>query len=155
MLATCVFRMSSMAYACVGTSPARSAFLSDMMPVATVIRQWPWWNRSNILLNSRSGLKSSLGKNDFELSTFCWTRWMATLSGIHPVRACKSIFYRQRIATTLANYWSTNNNTKNKTFQAVTRRFMTNPVIPLVRRWIICTRLCGNDSGNMPEAALQ
>lgn len=76
--------ISNMAYACVGTSPALSASASEISPVATVTRQWPWWKRSRILLNSLSLSKRS-----------SWSEPLVTeiLSGIQPVSAWRSMFW--------------------------------------------------------------
>ena len=75
--------MSSTAYAWVATSPALSASASDITPVAAVMRQWPLWKRSNRRSYSRSGSN---------LSEFIR---IATLSGIQPVSAFKSMFCKQ------------------------------------------------------------
>ena len=98
--------ISSIAYAWVGTSPALSASTSGISPVAMVMRQWPWWNLSCMRLNSLSLLKSS------ELLR------IATRSGIQPVRAFRSMFWKKKIWYEFKNHFS------------------------IAKRWCQCTNTC-------------
>lgn len=69
------------AYACDDTRPVLSACSSFRSPVATVIKQRPFAKP----LSNRSNTASALKLSSFDRS--------ATLSGIQPVNACKSILY--------------------------------------------------------------